>query len=130
MCDSLTCYSAPEIMEGAELLLLFFRACLTCCLSSCSPSPSLCWQQLSCPRSAALCSMATIWQSSTLLQRLVPLHPTPSVRWWPNTRKNDDRLHNFDPGAADHYADHTESQMQHNLYIIMLSCGSVNQLFL
>lgn len=80
MCDSLTCYSAPEIMEWAELLLLFFRACLTCCLSSCSPSPSLCWQQLFCPRSAALCSMATIWQSSTLLQRLVPLHPTPSVR--------------------------------------------------
>lgn len=52
---------------------------LTCFLCPCSPSPNLSWQPLFCPRSAVLCFMVTIWQSSTLLQRLVPLHPTPSL---------------------------------------------------
>lgn len=51
---------------------------LTRFFCSCSISQSLSWQQLSCRPSAALCSMATTWQWSTLLQRLVPL-PSPST---------------------------------------------------
>ncbi len=42
---------------------------------------SLCWRWLSWPPSAAPCSMATIWQSSTLLHRFVSL-PSASSSWW------------------------------------------------
>lgn len=102
-----TC-SLPEMVGGGAYPTIWFCR-LTCFFCFCSISQSLSWQQLCCRRSAALCSMATIWQLSTLLQRLVPL-PSPNtfsyiIKPMARNQNNEDVFHSFDAGTAGNCTD-------------------------
>lgn len=82
LCSHMLFSSWSNGVGGAWSTAFHLYSRLTGFLCSCSPSPSPSWQQLFCPRSAALCSMATTWQLSTLLQRLVPLHPSQHPQYY------------------------------------------------